>query len=197
MGQELFGHDTEFNLQFAAALVNTGPSSGQGGARGPGGAGGRGVDLLSSQDELDAFCERWEVTGSRTHDAAELLAVQRLRPALREAWSLDRDELAGWINDMLHRHRALPQLVRHDGWDYHFHATDADRPVAVRSALDVAMALAELVRAGAQDRLRVCDAGDCDDVFVDLSKNAARRFCSTRCGNRMAAAQSRARRRAG
>lgn len=182
MGQELFGHDTEFNLRFAAALVNTAPRAGR-------------PEQLADQADLDAFCATWEVTGSRTNDDAELTALHRLRPQLRTAWSSDRDELAAWINGALHRHRALPRLVRHDGWDYHFHATDADRPVAVRSALDVAMALAELVRADAQDRLRVCAAPDCDDVFVDLSKNAARRFCSTRCGNRMAAAQSRARRR--
>ena len=37
---------------------------------------------------------------------------------------------------------------------------------------------------GEFDRLRVCAASDCEDVYVDVSKNGSRRFCSTRCSNR-------------
>jgi predicted RNA-binding Zn ribbon-like protein len=39
----------------------------------------------------------------------------------------------------------------------------------------------------------VCDAGDCNDVLVDLSKNHSRRYCSTTCANRMNVAAFRAR----
>ena len=37
-----------------------------------------------------------------------------------------------------------------------------------------------LVRAERLDRLRDCEAEDCDGVFVDLSKNGSKRFCSVR-----------------
>ena len=43
-------------------------------------------------------------------------------------------------------------------------------------------------------RLRVCDAPDCDDVVVDLSKNRSRRYCSASCSNRVNVAAFRARR---
>ena len=35
---------------------------------------------------------------------------------------------------------------------------------------------------------------DCSDLHVDLSRNRSKRFCSTTCGNRMAAAAYRERR---
>jgi predicted RNA-binding Zn ribbon-like protein len=43
-------------------------------------------------------------------------------------------------------------------------------------------------------RLGVCQAAQCDRVYVDTSRNAARQFCSTACQNRAKAAAFRARR---
>nr|WP_281353576.1 CGNR zinc finger domain-containing protein [Phytoactinopolyspora mesophila] len=45
------------------------------------------------------------------------------------------------------------------------------------------------------DRLGICTAPMCDRVFVDTSRNGARRFCSTACQNRVKAAAFRARQR--
>jgi len=47
------------------------------------------------------------------------------------------------------------------------------------------MAFVDVVRSTATAQLRVCAAHDCEGVFVDLSKNGSKRFCSLRCGNRM------------
>jgi predicted RNA-binding Zn ribbon-like protein len=43
-------------------------------------------------------------------------------------------------------------------------------------------------------RLRVCGADDCDGLFLDLSRNGSKRFCSVRCGNRVNMTAFRARR---
>ena len=43
-------------------------------------------------------------------------------------------------------------------------------------------------------RLGVCAAERCDRVYVDTSRNATRRFCSTACQSRTKAAAFRARR---
>jgi predicted RNA-binding Zn ribbon-like protein len=91
---------------------------------------------------------------------------------------------------------ALPQLVRHDGWGYHVHATSPDVPLADRMAVDAAMALADVIRSGELARLRGCAADDCDDVLVDLSKNRSRRFCGLTCANRVNVAAYRSRRSA-
>jgi predicted RNA-binding Zn ribbon-like protein len=57
------------------------------------------------------------------------------------------------------------------------------------------MAFVDVIRQGELDRLRVCDADDCDDVVVDLSKNRCKRYCSTTCSNRVNVAAFRARHR--
>ena len=50
-----------------------------------------------------------------------------------------------------------------------------------------------MIGSGQSDRLGTCMAARCDRVFVDLSKNTSRRFCSTSCQNRTKAAAFRQR----
>jgi predicted RNA-binding Zn ribbon-like protein len=164
----LFAHDTEIALAAAAGLVNTG--------RG-------GNELLPDIASLDEFVRAWGWTGERTHDEAELEAVRQLRPRLELLWELDEEDAADLVN-ALRKASALPQLVRHDGWDYHLHATSPDAPLADRMAVEAAMAFTDVIRMGQLDRRRTCAAEGCDNVLVDLSKNRSRRFCSTACSNR-------------
>ena len=63
-------------------------------------------------------------------------------------------------NAMLAEYGALPQLVRHDGWRWHLHATPADAPLATRMAVEAAMAMIDVIRAGQLDRLRTCESAD-------------------------------------
>jgi len=164
----IFAHDTEVALASAAALVNTG----------------RGEELLPDTAALDRFVSDWGWTGGRAHDQAELDAVRRLRPRLEQLWGMAEDAAAGLVNTLLREASALPQLVKHDQWDYHLHATPPDAPLADRMAVEAAMAFTDVIRSGQLDRLRVCAADHCEAVFVDLSKNRSRRFCSIACANR-------------
>jgi predicted RNA-binding Zn ribbon-like protein len=177
----LFAHDTEISFNAAAALVNT--------ARG-------GVEELPDVAALEAFIEHWRWTGSRSHDQAELDAVRDLRPRLAQLWEMTEDEAVQLVNTLLRGANALPQLVKHDGWEYHIHATSPEVPLADRMAVDVAMAFADLIRFGELSRLRYCAAPDCDNVMVDVSKNRSRRFCSLTCANRVNVANYRSRRNA-
>nr|WP_245599693.1 CGNR zinc finger domain-containing protein [Nakamurella lactea] len=170
------------SLLSAAALVNTDSTDG---------------DTLTTVDQLDAFVTANEFTGSRAHDEAELRAVRRLRGRLRGIWTADRSALVDEVNQLLRDGRALPQLVRHDHWDYHLHATAPEQPLATRMAVEAAMALVDVIRSDETDRLRTCAADDCDDVLIDLSKNRSKRFCGVTCGNRANMAAYRARRAAG
>jgi predicted RNA-binding Zn ribbon-like protein len=176
----LFAHDTEVALQAAAALVNTDASEG---------------DQLADIKALDAFVAEWGWTGARRRDRAELEQVRALRPRLRRLWEADEDAVTKQVNRMLRDAKAIPQLVRHDGWDYHLHATSAKAPLADRMAVEAAMAFVDVIRQQELDRLRVCDASDCHDVLVDLSKNRSRRYCSAGCSNRVNVAAFRARQR--
>lgn len=174
----IFAHDTEEALESTAALVNTVfPAD----------------ERLPDLAALDDFVRRQRWSGRRDHDAAELAAVQALRPLLREFWQRDEDGIVELINRLLREGQALPQLVRHDGWDYHIHATPADAPLATRMAVEAALAMADVVRSRELDRLRVCAYPGCEAVLVDLSKNRSRRYCDANCGNRVAVAAYRAR----
>jgi predicted RNA-binding Zn ribbon-like protein len=177
----LFTHDTELSLHATAALVNTGRDETEG---------------LPDLAALDAFVAQWEISGSRARDQAELDAVRALRPRLARLWAMTEDEAVGLVNELLRDGSALPQLVKHDGWEYHIHATSPDAPLADRMAVDAAMGFADVIRTGELSRLRVCAALDCADVLVDLSKNRSRRFCGLTCANRVNVAAYRSRRSA-
>jgi len=165
----LFAHDTEVALIAAAALVNTGRD---------------GTEELPDLAALDRFVAAWRWTGERAHDRAELDAVRRLRPRLERLWEMNEDDAASLVNTLLREASALPQLVKHDGWDYHLHATPSDAPLADRMAVEAAMAFTDVIRSRQLDRLRLCAADDCNNVHIDLSKNRSRRFCGTSCANR-------------
>ena len=174
----MFADDTEEGLAFAAALVNT--------AHG---------ETLPDVDALDAFVREWKWTGHRARTASELKEVHALRTRLRKIWDADEDEVVRIVNALLREARALPQLVKHDDWGYHLHATPSHAPLATRMAVEAAMAFMDVVRTGQLPRLRLCGASDCRNVVIDLSKNHSKRFCDDGCGNRVAVAAYRERKR--
>ena len=112
---------------------------------------------------------------------------------LRALLLAERDEAVAMVNDMLAKAKALPQLARHDSWDWHLHAVADTAPLATRITVDTAMAMVDLIRADELSRLGVCADDACEGIVLDLSRNRSRRFCSTTCGNRNAVAAYRAR----
>lgn len=126
----------------------------------------------------------------------ELDRLRALRDTLRPAFDTpDEREVVRRLNQTLTELRALPQLTDHDG-AWHWHYAPPGAGIADRVATTASAALLTVVAEGGADRMRVCTADDCRNVFVDLSRNGSRRFCSSRaCGNRTHAAAYRARRR--
>ena len=173
----VFTHDTTAALTAAVALVNSGVAP----------------DKLTTGAELDDFVAAHGYTGDRARDAAELESVRALRGPLRELLTAGKDDAVRIVNRILASHHVQPQLVRHDGWDYHLHVVPAAAPLAEQIAVETAMAMGDVIRAGELSRLSVCADTTCSGLVLDLSRNRSRRFCSTTCGNRVAAAAYRAR----
>jgi len=102
---------------------------------------------------------------------------------------LARDELdaaAGRLNTLLALHPAHPHLAKEDGaWRLHHHPTDAELVPMWTSIC--AEGLARVIGLGDADRIGTCAAPHCGKVFLDGSRNASRRFCSTTCQNRVKA----------
>ena len=172
----VFIHDTESNLRAAAYLVNTLPGVG----------GVEAVDTLTTPEQFDEYLRINPYTGVIRRDDAELAALRGVRRPLRGLWDVDRDGAVPLVNEMLRRGQALPRLMKHDGMDWHIHATSDDAPLATRVLVEAAMAFIDVIRADEYDRVRRCAADDCDGVYVDFSKNKSKRYCDTgNCGNRM------------
>ena len=186
----LFAHDTVAGLHAATDLVNTEDT------KDPDDPGG---DTLADVGALERFFDAHEFTGLRRGTEEELAAVRALRARLRSVWTASSTaEVAAVVNELLLLADARPWLTAHDDWGWHIHATAPDAPLAHRIAAEAAMAFADLVRLEELDRLRICDADDCQAVLVDFSRNHSRRYCDTgNCGNRQHVAAYRARRRAG
>ena len=165
-----FAHETEASLRAAVQLVNS--------AEPP--------DTMTTLAQLDAWYAEHRYTGRRDGDEAELAALRALRPVLRELLTADRDRAAGLANAMLAEAGAVPQLVRHDGLDWHIHAVPSDAPLDRRVVVESAMAMVDVIRADELSRLSVCADDGCGGLVLDLSRNRSRRFCSTTCANRLA-----------
>ena len=131
------------------------------------------INAPAPQD-LDAvltFIESWWWTGPRPQDDSVVPVMQRVRERIAGLWGAPIEDAVEITNGLLRDARACPQLV------------------------DTAMAFADAIRTGGYSRLRRCAAADCDDAFVDLSKNRSRKFCDGTCGTKAAAAAYRARAR--
>src|SRR5262249_17979443 len=133
----VFAHDTELALVAAAALVNT--------------AGG-GQERLPDLAALDEFFVTYGWSGRRARTEARpeggLRGGGAPRPRLRRLWAVGEPEVVEIVNELLREFNALPQLVRHEDWPYHLHATPLDSPLATRMAVEAAMAFVDVVRGG-------------------------------------------------
>ena len=136
----------------------------------------------------------------------DIPGLHSLRHRLRAAFA-DADETAveaaggttvaraaDLANALFQETHTLPQLQRHDGWGWHLHAVPNEAGIAVRTAADIAIALADAVIDGEVSRIGRCAADDCSALFVDLSRNRSKRFCDRgNCANRTHVAAYRAR----
>ncbi|TDL43290.1 CGNR zinc finger domain-containing protein [Microbacterium oleivorans] len=171
----MFIRDTETSLRAATALVNSLPEIDD-----------DGTDRLATLDDLAAFLREHPYSGVIRRDDVELSELRAARSRLRMLWTGDRVSAVPIVNAMLREGKALPQLVIHDGYDWHIHATDDAAPLATRITVEVAMAFVDVIRSDEFDRVRVCSADDCEAVYIDYSKNGSKRYCDTgNCGNRM------------
>jgi predicted RNA-binding Zn ribbon-like protein len=171
----VFTYDTKWALEAAVDLVNTLPDTSS-----------EDVDSLTDLEQYEQFLGRYDYTGTIRRDADELRDVRAIRGRLLQLWRTDREGAVPLVNSMLADGEVRPQLVIHDGYDWHIHATSDDAPFATRILVETAMAFVDVIRADGYDRVRTCSADDCASVYVDYSKNSSKRYCDTgNCGNRM------------
>jgi predicted RNA-binding Zn ribbon-like protein len=189
-GQVNFNSHTDSVVRMAVALVNL---------LTPGEDRSRKYLPPEGAERAAALNALFKSAGSRTEvAAAEAEAFVPVAAALAAVFSAvaagDVDRAAHQLNDLLAATGAHPALDRHDGepWHIHFHSAD-ESSFATGWAAGCATGLAIVLGGELHDRLGVCTAPHCDRVYVDVSRNGSRRFCSTACQNRVKAAAFRER----
>lgn len=153
---------------------------------------------LADVSGLRAFLARHRMSRVGQLDGADLAAVAALRERVRAVFAAEEQPVAvDLVNALIRDAGTLPQLAEHDGEPLHVHYAPTSATIAHRLAAEAGMALALVLLDSGLQRLKACAAPDCDDVFVDASRNRSRRYCDDRtCGNRLHVAAYRARRRA-
>jgi predicted RNA-binding Zn ribbon-like protein len=136
----------------------------------------------------------WHGAGPAESELGELVRLAaRLRPIFTATDEGDLDRAAEIVNHLLAEYRPVPYLARHDTEPWHLHFRSSAPGAEAGLGAGCATALATVLGSDDWDRLGVCSAPACDRVFVDLSRNGSRRFCSTGCQNRVKAAAFRER----
>ncbi|MPZ63570.1 MAG: hypothetical protein GEU93_20290 [Propionibacteriales bacterium] len=181
----IFSHDTEQALLSIVELVNSSPER-------------NGKEQLPDVATLDEFVARHRVSEIAGLTERDVHDVHSLRERIYPIFTATSDaEAATFINAIIATTPVTPRLTDHDGYPLHMHYFIPGATLAEHLAADCGIALAQVVAAGEQERLRSCEAPDCSEVLVDLSRNRCKRYCDARtCGNRLHVAAYRERRRA-
>ncbi len=108
----------------------------------------------------------------------------------------DLDHAIEVLNESLARTPMAPRISTHGDRGPHLHVEPAAASTVVRLRANCLMGLAAVLCDGGRLRIGTCDAHDCDRVFVDTSRNARRRFCTSTCSTRHHVAAHRARQHA-
>ena len=152
---------------------------------------------LDPDDGVAAFLrshDEWFTAGTSLDlspgEAEKAAATARLVRAVALAES--QDDVLNRLNELLAPARPRPYATDHDG-ELHLHYARPDAPALEQLTTTVAMGLSQVVVQHGWQRLGVCSAEGCDDVYVDTSRNASRRYCSNTCASRSTVAAYRAR----
>ncbi|HEY0573238.1 MAG TPA: CGNR zinc finger domain-containing protein, partial [Pseudonocardia sp.] len=146
-------------------------------------------EAVSAADEPAA---RWHV------DAAQVRETRELRDTLRVIFEFAATEPARAIAALdagLIASGATPRISHRDGWPYRYFTStrpDCASWLAATTLTGVAVVLSEY---GGR-RLGTCTADSCRAVYLDLSKNTSKVYCSQTCAHRQSVAAFRARKRA-
>jgi predicted RNA-binding Zn ribbon-like protein len=169
-----FSHYTDEPVDLAVNLMNTASTS---------------TDALDDIDGLREFLSGYHHMWNgvaRPPKASDVAAVRRLRKQLRLVIeSPDQATASDRLNEILTRHHAQPRVSLHNGAPHlHFEPVDSDMCSWLGAV--TAMGLASVMVEHGIERFGKCAAGDCDDVYVDASRNRSRRHCSSTCSTREA-----------
>lgn len=176
-----FSHYSDRPVELAVDLVNTVQEDG---------------DHIETAQQLQAFLsayeDMWEGI-AKPPNSSDLRSVHALRDSLREVLETDDESRASeLVNKILAEHGAIPRVSTHSG-EPHLHFEPIGTSISSWLGAITAMGLATVIIENGVERFGVCGASNCEDAYIDTSRNRSRRHCSTTCSTREAVAAYRAR----
>ena len=144
---------------------------------------------------LDAHAE-WFTDGTDLSPSpADTERVAETSTLVRDVALADSEaDVITRLNALLALASPKPYATDHDG-ELHLHYARPDAAALEQLTTTVAMGLSQVVVQHGWQRLGVCSAEGCGNVYVDTSRNASRRYCSNTCASRSTVAAYRARQR--
>jgi predicted RNA-binding Zn ribbon-like protein len=149
---------------------------------------------LRTPADLASFLKEHAILPPRRPTPADLEGAKRLRTQVRELFeAATQADALRRLNALLDGARVTLSVVKEKGTPRFKWAADSSVELldSLRSA--AALNLAHIVTEFGFERLRVCHAAPCIDVFLDISKRGEQRFCGPRCATRTRVAAHRAR----
>ena len=149
---------------------------------------------LATPADLVEFLGEHQVEWPRRVTHADLEAVRDVRAEVRELVTAETAARAmDALNSLLESTRVNLRMARENGETRMAWSLDPSVPLAEALRSAAAVSAAHLAAEFGFERLRVCGADPCADVFLDVSKRGEQRFCGPRCATRVRVAAHRAR----
>ena len=165
--------DLNSYAELAVRLVNTAGAEGQDGDR-----------LTNLEGLRNLVADRQHLNSGVTRN--DLEELRDLRAEFRAFFVAcadgDGEDAAARLNVLLIQHPVHPQLSGHDDQPWHVHYTESGS-VSDKYAAGAVMGLAVRLTDVGIERFGVCQAADCQGVFIDTSTTGTRPYCSDRCMN--------------
>jgi predicted RNA-binding Zn ribbon-like protein len=155
-------------------------------------------EFLRTPADLERYLQRWSIAPARKPTAEDLAEVRALRDRLRAVFEAgDMAVAVGVLNDLLQGVRVTPQFgLKPDGSITLALEVGEELPLVRRLAAEAALGLSAALEQYGIERLHVCGAAPCTEVFIDTSRNHSRRYCCEQCANRHNVAAHRRRQKA-
>lgn len=155
-------------------------------------------EWLQTSGELERFLNDHEILFNAPLSSEELPAVHVLRAQLRNIFSSpDEATFVQRLNALLATCLVIPSVeVSSASLPVLRLTPPAGTSLVQQLTIETSLGLSLAFQRYGKERLRICSASPCQDVFLDTSRNAQRRYCSDRCANRYNIASFRARHRA-
>lgn len=153
-----------------------------------------GFEYLPDASAVIRFLDDHGLSAPGSIGKQEIEKVHNLRARLAAAFMApDETTSVTILNELLDEVGTHPQLTDHDGGGWHLHYVPAGKAVSQQLTTVAAMGLANVIAEHGFERIGICSANECRDVYIDTSRNKSRRYCDDSCSSRMNVAAYRAR----